>query len=103
MYLKIYILRWFVKLLLRDLSADNKVCGERKCAVQRQQSLRHHENLLGDAQILSSGWPRMRAAETGDWSPASDADCFVTNERRGNFEFATIHLRQGLVQSIRVQ
>jgi hypothetical protein len=34
---------------------------------------------------------------------ASDADCFATKEGRGNFGFGTIRLRQGLVQSIRVQ
>ncbi|QIN60319.1 hypothetical protein SBC1_02940 [Caballeronia sp. SBC1] len=34
---------------------------------------------------------------------SSDADCFATKEGRGNFGFGTIRLRQGLVQSIRVQ
>ncbi|CAE6836555.1 hypothetical protein R69619_06812 [Paraburkholderia nemoris] len=34
---------------------------------------------------------------------ASDADCFAMKEGRGNFGFGTIQLRQGLVQSIRVQ
>jgi hypothetical protein len=34
---------------------------------------------------------------------ASDADCFATKEGRGNFGFGAIQLRQGLVQSIRVQ
>ncbi|MFP3554034.1 hypothetical protein SB861_25495 [Paraburkholderia sp. SIMBA_049] len=34
---------------------------------------------------------------------ASDADCFAVKEGRVNFGFGTIRLRQGLVQSIRVQ
>jgi hypothetical protein len=34
---------------------------------------------------------------------ATDADCFAMKEGRGNFGFGTIQLRQGLVQSIRVQ
>lgn len=32
--------------------AHNKVCGTVRLTVQRQQSLRHRENLLCDAQFL---------------------------------------------------
>jgi hypothetical protein len=48
------------------VSADNKVCGKWKTAVQRQQSMREFEISLCGTQILSSGWPWVGSAEIQD-------------------------------------
>ncbi|RKR36246.1 hypothetical protein [Paraburkholderia sp. BL17N1] len=67
-------------------------------AIGRLELLQSFESRPNQAIGLPGDMPVMMCPVA-----ASDADCFATKEGRVNFGFGAIQLRQGLVQSIRVQ